>query len=65
MCFLADLEGVVYHMNDILVFVRNQQEHDEHLKKVVQKIQNSGLTLNGSKCEFSNSSIKFLGQIIS
>ena len=42
----ADLEVVFCHINNILVFERNQQEHNEHLKKVLKKIQNSKLTLS-------------------
>ena len=42
----------------------HQEEHDQHLHAVLERIRQSGLTLNEGKCEFSRSSIKFLGQII-
>ena len=50
---LAGLEGVHCHMDDILVAGRNKAELDERLKKVLDRLVKSGLTLNKKKCEFS------------
>nr|KAG5700450.1 hypothetical protein BaRGS_010363 [Batillaria attramentaria] len=60
---LSDLEGVICHMDDVLVHAENQAEHDAILRQVMQRLQDAGLTLN-DKCEFSKPSIKFLGHII-
>ena len=52
-------------MDDVLVHGKDQKQHDERLHEVMQKQSDAGLTLNPDKCEYSKSSIKFLGHIIS
>ena len=59
---LEGIPRVVYDIDDVLVFGRNQQEHDELLKLVLQKMKVAGVTLN-EKC--SQDSVKFLGHMIS
>ena len=60
---LEGLDGVVCQMDDILVYVSDQTEHDKRLHTVLAKLQDSGITLNKEKCEFSKSKIKFVGHI--
>ena len=43
---------------------RDQKEHDQQLKEVLQRLEGAGVTLNG-KCSFSHSRIKFLGHLVS
>lgn len=50
-------------MDDILVHRRSQEEHDRRLVAVLHCLQEVGLTLNEKKCEFSQPSVKCLGQI--
>ena len=52
------------HMDDVLIFGQNQQEHDSRLHSALQCIQAAGLTLNPDKCEFNKQSLTFLGHII-
>lgn len=47
------LEGVVCHMDDVLIWGSTQEEHDARLHTVLQKAQVAGITLNTAKCEFS------------
>ena len=61
---LTGLEGVVCQMDDILVFGNNKAEHDAHLLAALQRIKSAGATLNTQKCEFSQTSITFLGHKI-
>ena len=61
---LQEMEGVVCHMDDILVHARNHEEHRQRLQKVLLRLQESGLTLNAEKCQFFRTEVKFLGQII-
>ena len=60
---LVDLNGVICHMDDILIHGATQLEHDARVRAVLQRLHNAGLTLN-EKCEFSKHSIKFLGHVI-
>ena len=54
-------EGVLCHMDDILIFKQMQEEHDVRLHRVLKKIQSAGITLNKNKCEFKKESLLFLG----
>ena len=58
---LGNTEGVIVHMDDILVYGKNKCEHDKRLNDVLQKIKSAGMTLNRSKCEFGKASVTFLG----
>ncbi|UYV65691.1 hypothetical protein LAZ67_3005154 [Cordylochernes scorpioides] len=61
---LESQSGVNCHMDDIVIWGATQEEHDERLRCVLRKLQDSGLTLNKEKCIFSVKEIKFLGQLI-
>ena len=61
---LSGLPGVLCLLDDVLVFGKNQTEHDAHLEAVLKLIESAGVTLKPSKCEFSKSELKFLGHII-
>lgn len=62
---LAGLEGVVCLVDDVLVYGKDQQQHDERLNAVLQRLAEVGLTLNREKCRFSVKEVDFLGQILS
>ena len=61
---LQGLNGVVCLVDDILVYGNTQEQHDTHLMAVLQRIRESGLTLSTDKCEFNQTHIKYLGQLI-
>ncbi|UYV66978.1 K02A2.6-like, partial [Cordylochernes scorpioides] len=61
---LESQSGVNCHMDDIVIWGATQEEHDERLRCVLRKLQDSGLTLNKEKCIFSVKEIKFLGRLI-
>ena len=51
-------------MDDVLIHGTSREEHDERLEKVLQRLQELGMTLNSEKCQFAQKSIKFLGHVI-
>ena len=61
---LEDLEGVICHMDDILVHAPTQETHDSRVRAVLTRLQEAGATLN-EKCEFSKKRLTFLGHIVS
>ena len=61
----SGLEGVLCHMDDILVWGKTQEEHDVRLHAVLEKAQKAGITLNMDKCELTRHTVKFLGHVIS
>lgn len=57
--------GVTIYMDDILVYGRTLQEHDERLNRVMMTIKKSGLKLNRTKCKIRVTHLDFLGHTIS
>ncbi len=43
---------VVFFIDDILVYSKNTEEHDEHLRIVLQTLREKKLYAKLSKCEF-------------
>ena len=58
------LEGVICHIDDFLIFGANKSEHDQRLHAALTCLQGAGVTLNGDKCLFGQTQIKFLGHVI-
>jgi hypothetical protein len=55
----------VVFIDDILVYSRSEEEHDEHLRLVLQKLRDHKLYAKLSKCEFWLKQVAFLGHIVS
>jgi hypothetical protein len=55
---------VVVFIDDILVFFWNEEEHEEHLRLVLQKFREHQLYAKFSKCDFWLREVSFLGHII-
>lgn len=60
---LEGLEGVICHMDDILIHSPTHEDHVKHVRAVLQKLMEAGITLN-NKCEFFKQRIRFLGYIV-
>jgi hypothetical protein len=56
---------VVVFIEDILIFSKNEKEHDKHLRLVLQKLKENQLYAKLNKCEFWFEEVSFLGHIIS
>ena len=50
---LADLPGQVNMIDDILVFGRDEAEHQKNLLAVLERLESRGITLNKGKCQFT------------
>ncbi|KAI2660383.1 Transposon Ty3-G Gag-Pol polyprotein [Labeo rohita] len=64
---VTDLQGlpnVANYLHDIILWGHTQTEHDHMLKAVVQRLQDAGLKLNQSKCQFNKTSLRFLGHLM-
>lgn len=63
---LAGLEHCcAVHVDDILIFSANEEEHDKHVRLVLTRIAEAGMILNISKCHWFQSKLIFLGHIFS
>ncbi|KAG8499161.1 hypothetical protein CXB51_005577 [Gossypium anomalum] len=56
---------VVVFLNDILIYFRDEVEHTEHLRTVLQTLRDNQLYAKFSKSEFWLREVEFLGYIIS
>src|SRR5262249_34145160 len=56
---------VVVFIDDILVYFRSQEEHEEYLAVVLQILRDNQLYAKLSKCEFWLDRVGFLGHIVS
>ena len=56
---------VVVFIDDILVYSKDAQEHEQHLKIVLQTLREKKLYAKLSKCDFWLNEVSFLGHIVS
>ena len=61
---LQECPGTANIADDILVYGRTKREHDDHLKHVLQTLEQRGLTVNSTKCAFNVDKLHFMGHII-
>ncbi|CAH9079638.1 unnamed protein product [Cuscuta europaea] len=50
---------------DILVYSKTEEEHQEHLRKVLSALKENELVVNLKKCSFGQPQLVYLGHIIS
>lgn len=62
---LKGLDFLFSFIDDVIIASENMESHRVHLKTVFQRLREFGITINLSKCEFSKSSIEFLGYKVS
>jgi hypothetical protein len=56
---------VVVFIDDILVYFKTEEKHEEHLRLVLEKLRANQLYAKFSKCEFWLMQAAFLGHVIS
>ncbi len=70
-CFVNDIFtdmldiSVVVYLDNILIYSNNPVEHREHIHEVLCRLRANGLYCKGSKCEFHQDSMEYLGYILS
>ena len=52
------------YVDDILIFSKNHEEHEHHIRAVLRILQDNGLVVRPDKCVFGVTSIDFLGHRI-
>jgi hypothetical protein len=55
---------VVVFIDDILIYSKTEEEHEEHLRLVLHKLREHQLYAKFSKCDFWLKEVSFLGHII-
>ncbi|GJS44736.1 putative reverse transcriptase domain-containing protein [Tanacetum coccineum] len=54
---------VIVFIDDILIYSRNEKEHEEHLKTILELLKKEELYAKFSKCKFWINTVKFLGHL--
>jgi hypothetical protein len=64
--FMEELERfVVMFIDDILIYSETVEEHEEHLRIVLERLRQQKLYAKFSKCEFWMEKVAFLGHVLS
>ncbi|XP_067293892.1 uncharacterized protein [Pseudorasbora parva] len=56
---------VIVYLDDIIVFGRTLEEHEERLLKVLDRLRECGLKVSIDKCQFCQSQVRYVGHIVS
>ena len=59
---LLDICVIVY-LDDILIYSKNKDEHEYHLRQVLERLKEHQLYAKHSKCTFFSNSVEYLGHI--
>ena len=56
---------MVIFIDDILIYSKSQEDHEKHLRIVLQTLRDKQLYAKLKKCEFWQAQISLLGHVIS
>ncbi|GKD08679.1 putative reverse transcriptase domain-containing protein [Tanacetum coccineum] len=55
---------VIVFIDDILIYLKDKKEHEEHLKEILELLKKEKLYAKFSKCEFWIPKVQFFGHVI-
>jgi hypothetical protein len=70
MCFMNSISNqyldkfILIFIDDILIYSKTEEEHEHHLKIVLQIIREDKLYVNFDKCDFCQRNIQYLGHVV-
>lgn len=56
------LKGCAVYLDDVIIFSDTWKQHLQHLRALFDRLVEAGLTVNLSKCEFAQATVKYLGK---
>lgn len=61
----GDLDFVITFIDDICIASASEEEHNDHVRIVFERLRENGLVINLSKCRFAQPQVEFLGYLVS
>jgi hypothetical protein len=61
---LRSITFVLVFIDDIVVYSKTEEEHEEHLRIVLQTLRKQKLYAKFAKCDFYQKKIQYLGHVI-
>ena len=58
---IGDLPGVFCYLDDLLVYNKTKEEHLKTIEEIFRRLDEAGLSIAPTKCEFGVKEIEFLG----
>ena len=58
-------ESVLVYLDDIMIFSKTAEEHEKHVRQVLERLRQNKLYLNKKKCKFFQTEVDWLGHIVS
>lgn len=58
---LGDVKGVLYYLDDLLIFAPSMKEHNKILRQVLERLRKEKLYCKFEKCEFGKARIVWVG----
>ena len=59
----GDIEGLKMYVHDVLIWGKNEKEHNERLEKVLLRAQERNVRFNFQKCKIGVKEVKYMGHI--
>ena len=59
------MKYVIIYLDDILIYLKTEEEHNIHLRTVLQRLRDHQLYAKRSKCTFFTNTVEYLGHVIS
>lgn len=60
-----NLKEVLVFLDDLIMFSSTLEEHEDRLMRVLTRLKDFGLKLSPQKCHFFQTSVKYLGHVVS
>jgi len=66
-CFIGKARGhfAEAYLDDIIIYSKTWEDHLKHIEFILNQLKNVGFTVTFGKCEFGQTSVTYLGFIIS
>ena len=61
---LKGMPGVQAYLDDLIIYGKDVESHNRHLRAVLAALKDAGLELNKDKCHFNRKSLPFLRHVV-